>query len=157
MTMAARLIPALMLAAIVGGCGAESNDDSESGVTPGPRGKVEAMLEQGPSGVDCYPSTWSKTQEFAQPLGRAFDDPSLKFDMDKVQWRRSATAVSATTRIDHAGYTYEFTVIGYGPDHPYADQGYFCSMAAIPSNMSAPPLGGMTDASTVADDRFEPF
>jgi hypothetical protein len=144
---------AAALAQLVASCGAESSS-APAGTS---RGKVEAMLEQGPNGVDCYPSTWSKTQEYAQPLGRVFDDSSLRFDMDKVQWRRSSTAVSATARIDHAGYTYEFTVIGYGPDHPNADKGYFCSMAAIPVTMAPPPLGEMTEAATEADERFEPF
>ncbi|UIP08005.1 hypothetical protein LY632_06305 [Erythrobacter sp. SDW2] len=152
-----RLFPVLVLAAMIAGCGDQSNSGESSTRIATPRDKVETMLGQGPNGVDCYPSTWSKTQQFAQPLARVFDDPSLRFDMDAVQWKRSATAVSATARIDHSGYTYEFAVIGYGPDHPYAEQGYFCSMAAIPSNMSAPPLGGMTDAKTVADERFEPF
>lgn len=152
MSKVVRLFPVMVLAAMIASCGSESGSQSAT-----PREKVEAMLRQGPSAVDCYPSTWSKTQQFAQPLSRVFDDKSLRFEMNAVQWKRSATAVSATVRIDHSSYTYEFTVIGYGSDHPYADEGYFCSMAAIPKNMTALPLGGMTDAGTVADDRFEPF
>lgn len=157
MSKVERLASTLALVAMVAGCGVDSDSGETVERSATPRDKVEAMLEQGPNGVDCYPSTWSKTQQFAQPLARVFDDKSLRFEMDAVQWKRSTTAVSATARIDHSGYIYEFTVIGYGPDHPYADKGYFCSMAAIPTNMTAPPLGGMTDAKTVADDRFEPF
>jgi len=120
-----------------------------------PPEKVKRLLERGPNGLDCYNSIWSKEQAFEQPRPSIFDGQELHFDMDKILWKRSVDATLGTVRLNHAGYVFEFTVIGFGPDHYY--EGYYCSKAAMPADKQPPPLGGMTNQGTAMDGEFLPF
>ena len=77
--------------------------------------------------------------------------------MRTVSWKKSSDAVSGTVRLYHAGYLFEFTVIGFGPDHYYRRDGYYCSKAAIPAGLVPPPIGKMTDEGTAMDGKFSPI
>ncbi len=127
------------------------------GCTPLPQSGYDRLaerLEQGPSRLECFSSSWAMEQAFDQPQPSILDGATIHFDSRSALWKQSDDAVMATVRTTYAGYLWEFSITEFGPSHHYSSDGYYCSKSAIPVDGTPPPLGQMTDEGTAMDGVF---